>query len=457
MTKADAPRVFISYSHDSPEHRTRVRELSGRLRADGIDARIDQYVEGTPALGWPIWMHDEIEQAHFVLVVCTETYNRRQLRREAPGVGLGATWEGGIVTQLLYEEQGRGQRFIPVIFERGDAKHIAVFLRDATRYELDQERGYIALRDCLLGNHATPMPPLGATLRVDVDAARAIAPRSRVASNVPAPVGSGTFADTEPVVIRFYDGGLEAFGGQRIDVADQVSLELIAVSEGGKEQLQRLRHVVGPGALRGAPQIAVAFGMVPNVTAVWLDVRDLSHRIEGGRTLWRLVGDPHRVESNFYDDMTFNGHTAAQIAEWRARRILLDERDPSGAGQAGIPAKSGWGTGRDSFPEALVSGAGAISGNKPSLGAVDLSPLPSLFNKWSASSTDRQGFLTVARLVACMWLVLTRTVQLVRRLDVQLSDGDTLTAQFEGVRSKVYSNRDADVIAFAGECKLHDR
>ncbi|MCP4656050.1 MAG: hypothetical protein GY856_11605, partial [bacterium] len=34
----DAPRVFLSYSHDSDEHRDRVLALADRLRADGIDA-----------------------------------------------------------------------------------------------------------------------------------------------------------------------------------------------------------------------------------------------------------------------------------------------------------------------------------------------------------------------------------------------------------------------------------
>jgi hypothetical protein len=37
------PRVFISYSHDSPEHKQRILELSERLR--GIDTQLDQYVE----------------------------------------------------------------------------------------------------------------------------------------------------------------------------------------------------------------------------------------------------------------------------------------------------------------------------------------------------------------------------------------------------------------------------
>jgi hypothetical protein len=36
-----APKVFICYSHDSPEHRDRA--LVNRLRQDGIDAMADQY------------------------------------------------------------------------------------------------------------------------------------------------------------------------------------------------------------------------------------------------------------------------------------------------------------------------------------------------------------------------------------------------------------------------------
>ena len=35
-----APRVFISYSHDSPEHKDRILALSDRLRQDGVDCSI---------------------------------------------------------------------------------------------------------------------------------------------------------------------------------------------------------------------------------------------------------------------------------------------------------------------------------------------------------------------------------------------------------------------------------
>jgi hypothetical protein len=51
----DPTRVFISYSHDSPEHADRVLALSDQLRAGGIDCILDQY-EPAPEEGWPLWM-----------------------------------------------------------------------------------------------------------------------------------------------------------------------------------------------------------------------------------------------------------------------------------------------------------------------------------------------------------------------------------------------------------------
>ena len=48
----ESPAVFMSYSHDSPEHEANVLALANRLRADGFHAVLDQY-ESIPAEGWP--------------------------------------------------------------------------------------------------------------------------------------------------------------------------------------------------------------------------------------------------------------------------------------------------------------------------------------------------------------------------------------------------------------------
>jgi hypothetical protein len=81
---AEAPRVFISYSHDSVAHQDRALDFADRLRAHGVDAVIDRYVQFPPE-GWPAWCEAQIRKAGFVLMVCTETYRRRVDGDEAPG------------------------------------------------------------------------------------------------------------------------------------------------------------------------------------------------------------------------------------------------------------------------------------------------------------------------------------------------------------------------------------
>ncbi len=143
--------VFISYSHDSEAHRERVLGLSERLRADGIETRLDQYVEGTPAEGWPRWMQGRLDEADFVLVVCTETYYRRFRGREEPGKGKGVDWEGALITQELYHAKSRSTKFVPVLFAGDDEPFIPEPLRGGTWYPLTSEAGYGALQDVLLG------------------------------------------------------------------------------------------------------------------------------------------------------------------------------------------------------------------------------------------------------------------------------------------------------------------
>jgi hypothetical protein len=77
-------KVFISYNHDSPGHEANVLALADRLRANGIDAVLDQY-ESFPPEGWELWGQRQIQAARFVLTVCTETYRRRFDAEEKPG------------------------------------------------------------------------------------------------------------------------------------------------------------------------------------------------------------------------------------------------------------------------------------------------------------------------------------------------------------------------------------
>ena len=140
-----APRVFISYSHDSLEHARRVMGLAERLRKDGVDAQLDQYVAGTPARGWPRWMEDQLDSSEFVLVICTETYRQRFLGREEPDKGKGADWEGSLITSELYHTRSDTNKFVPVLFDRQDEPFIPRPLSGHTHYLLSSEDNYAKL------------------------------------------------------------------------------------------------------------------------------------------------------------------------------------------------------------------------------------------------------------------------------------------------------------------------
>lgn len=156
----DAQKVFISYSHDSPEHMNAVLELSDRLRREGINCEIDQYVLSPPE-GWPRWTINQIELADFVLVICTENYNQRFRGKAEKGQGRGVKWEGAILTQELYEVEFQNTKFIPLVLSAADMAHIPLVLRGSTHYAVDAEGGYEDLFRRLSNQPYTVRPEIG--------------------------------------------------------------------------------------------------------------------------------------------------------------------------------------------------------------------------------------------------------------------------------------------------------
>src|SRR5579872_1631677 len=129
------PKVFISYSHDSDEHAQRVLALADALREDEIEVVLDQY-DQAPKEGWPLWMEHNLDAADFVLMVCTETYHRRVMRREAPGRGLGVQWEGNLIYNHIYGNPSQGSRYIPILFHPSDACYIPTPVQGHMHYYL---------------------------------------------------------------------------------------------------------------------------------------------------------------------------------------------------------------------------------------------------------------------------------------------------------------------------------
>lgn len=134
------PKVFISYSWDSDEHRNRVKSLVLKLRSDDINVVYD----GDIKLGDRVtkFMEKSLIECDIVLFICTPQYKQKADKRIA-GVG----YENNIITAELYETQCEN-KFIPVLFE-GTWKEsvpawakgkIGIDLTNPSKYDDEYER-----------------------------------------------------------------------------------------------------------------------------------------------------------------------------------------------------------------------------------------------------------------------------------------------------------------------------
>ena len=203
----DQIRVFISYSHDSDDHRKAVASLAAQLRnVDGLDVMIDQYVNGSPVEGWPEWMLNQLDVAKYVLVVCTETYHRRFRGKEARGRGRGVTWEGAIIKQAIYDAYCQTLKFVPILFSPDQEPFIPEPLRSYTHYNPTTTNGYQDLYDFLLEQKGLDPGDIGTLKRKARPIAEPLAligspkPSSRPLDNLPYHSLGPLFKGREPVL-----------------------------------------------------------------------------------------------------------------------------------------------------------------------------------------------------------------------------------------------------------------
>jgi hypothetical protein len=108
-------RVFISYAHDSPVHDDAVRDLWVFLRSNGFDARLDLPAAERQS-DWPVWMHHEVRDADFVLVIASPAYKRRAEGAAGVDEGRGVQWEAALIREEFYTDRDKGlAKFVPVV------------------------------------------------------------------------------------------------------------------------------------------------------------------------------------------------------------------------------------------------------------------------------------------------------------------------------------------------------
>ena len=118
---SDIPKAFISYSHDTQEHKKWVLELASRLRNNGIDAILDQF-ELQAGDDVPHFMETHLASADKIIMVCTERY----VEKANSGVG-GVGYEKMIVTSSLMQRIDEN-KVIPIIRQTGGTL-VPIFLK----------------------------------------------------------------------------------------------------------------------------------------------------------------------------------------------------------------------------------------------------------------------------------------------------------------------------------------
>ena len=102
------PRVFISYSHDSAEHKGWVLNFATTLRNRGVDSVLDQW-DLKPGDDLPHFMETELARSDFALMICTNQYVEKANAGEG-GVG----YEKMIMTSSLLQKID-SNKVIPII------------------------------------------------------------------------------------------------------------------------------------------------------------------------------------------------------------------------------------------------------------------------------------------------------------------------------------------------------
>ena len=143
------PTVFLSYSHDSDEHKRWVRQLAAHLRLNGVDAKLD-FWEAPLGANFDKFM-EQLPNCDFVLPICTPKY----CEKSKSGKSSGVRWEAQLLSAAMYDNLSgeNGVRVIPIIRESTPTDVLPTHFRmlnsidfsDKKNYEFELERLLISL------------------------------------------------------------------------------------------------------------------------------------------------------------------------------------------------------------------------------------------------------------------------------------------------------------------------
>lgn len=244
----------------------------------------------------------------------------------------------------------------------------------------------------------------------------------------------------EYVLLNSQDGKLYFIPVQKSQWdSTEISLELMPESPEDTAFLRTLRDNISNLFARST-FIALALGE----EAEWVIPKEIGQTSSKSQNVWtvKFNVDRHRKNGNPFGEITFGSLTPDDIAEMRAKRILLNEK--LGELPQDIQNLSGSvGVLNEASLEVFVRGGNGFQ--------ISASAIPTLHQY--VGKTGRR-FEKFARLISVLHLKLSNTIEKIHTLDLKLLNSEQLAVKFNGSRPKRYVNQEPTIIEFEGICQL---
>jgi hypothetical protein len=210
---------------------------------------------------------------------------------------------------------------------------------------------------------------------------------------------------------------------------DKIVVELLTTRAEEEAALEGLRPKFG----RGTP-IPFAY----ENDGAFVEVASVSSTHHGGKHHWTLaLTKTNDRQDAIYSEMNYQGHTADDIAEMRAGRILINNPPP--------PKKKRGHSHTDDFLES------AISGRFDGEAKIDRCVIKQMIEQNRV--TPDLG-LRIARLEAVFLLKSTRVIESIHEFSLGPLTESSVGVKFRGQRPHRYANEEPEVITVNGECQL---